>query len=140
MSGQNSNLREHKPSLTQKPQTEKQCDVFTFQQERAMQDTSKQYINESQQRLLLLLKALAGHEINGLSPAEIKQRIDIPSATLTRDLENLKHAGWAENVPTAPDRVRLSKEPIILAVKHQQGINAMRMRIDETIKQYSNGQ
>lgn len=96
----------------------------------------QQYINESQQRILRIIECLAGHEVGGLSPAEIRQRVDIAPGTLTRDLENLKHSGWIEPSPLAPERLRLGVKPIKLAEQHKNGMSFWRTQLERTIAQY----
>lgn len=57
--------------------------------------SSAKYTNEAQQRLLRLVMLLAEDVVVGLSPAQIAKALDVPPSYVTRDLENLKTAGWA---------------------------------------------
>ena len=56
------------------------------------------YTAESQQRVLKVFDVLFGHEINGLTPSQIAQAVDTSASNVTRDLANLKEAGFAEEV------------------------------------------
>lgn len=59
--------------------------------------TSK-YIAESQQRVLKTLDVLFGHEVNGLASGQIAKLLGTSASNATRDLANLKEAGFAEEV------------------------------------------
>jgi DNA-binding IclR family transcriptional regulator len=56
--------------------------------------------NKAQQRLIAVLEALVGYEINGLSLTEIATALGITPSVALRDLRNLEATGWAENIPT----------------------------------------
>ena len=62
--------------------------------------TDSKYLNSSQQRILGLLRCLAGNEIEGLAPGDIAKLNGCSAPDVTRDLDNLKHAGLAEQLPT----------------------------------------
>ena len=53
------------------------------------------YTNAAQQRLLQLIDLLAGHELAGLAPTEIARALGCGAPVVTRDLDNLRTAGWA---------------------------------------------
>ncbi|KAF1043218.1 MAG: hypothetical protein GAK35_02310 [Herbaspirillum frisingense] len=53
------------------------------------------YTNEAQQRILKVVMLLAEDVITGLSPTQIASELSVPASYVTRDLENLKTAGWA---------------------------------------------
>jgi DNA-binding IclR family transcriptional regulator len=57
------------------------------------------YTNAAQQRLLQLVNLLAGNELAGLAPSQIARDLDCNASVVTRDLDNLKTAGWAEQTP-----------------------------------------
>lgn len=78
---------------------------------------STDYINAAQQRLLQLIDLLAGHELQGLAPAEIAKALGCSASAVTRDMANLQTAGWAEKTPKG-ERWRLSPHPIQLALRH----------------------
>lgn len=54
------------------------------------------YTNAAQQRVLQLIDLLAGHELQGLAPAEIARALGCTAPVVTRDLDNLRTAGVAE--------------------------------------------
>jgi len=54
------------------------------------------YISEPQQRLLTVLHALAGHELEGITVTQISQQTGLTTATVTRALRNLEAQGFAE--------------------------------------------
>ena len=56
----------------------------------------RKYQNLSQQRVLKVLDTLFGHEITGISPAELCKITGLTPTQATRDLANLKAFGWAE--------------------------------------------
>jgi DNA-binding IclR family transcriptional regulator len=58
--------------------------------------SDNRYINAAQQRVLLMLTMLAGHEVHGLLPSELAKALRTSNSNITRDLANLKEAGLAE--------------------------------------------
>lgn len=94
------------------------------------------YINATQQRLLRVITALAGHEVHGLTPKDIATQVGCSGPQVTADMANLVEAGWAERVPDT-DRWRLSPKPIQLALRHMQAMDMARSRLDETTNRYS---
>ena len=62
------------------------------------------YTNAAQQRLLQLIDLLAGHELAGLAPTEIARALGCTAPVVTRDLDNLRTAGWAELHPAIADQ------------------------------------
>lgn len=87
------------------------------------------YTNAAQQRLLQLIDLLAGHELQGLAPGEIAKALHASAAVITRDLDNLRSAGWAEQTPQG-GRWRLSPHVIQIGLRYsaalQAGAQAMR--------------
>ncbi len=57
------------------------------------------YTNSSQQRILKVVLAMFGHEIDGLAPGQLAKLAGITAGNATRDLDNLMQAGWVELVP-----------------------------------------
>ena len=60
----------------------------------------EKYISASQQRVMDLIRTLAGNEIEGLAPSQIAAINACSPSEVTRDLANLKHRGWAEQIAT----------------------------------------
>ena len=57
------------------------------------------YTNNSQQRILKVVLAMFGHEIDGLAPGQLAKLAGIKPGEATRDLDNLMQAGFVERVP-----------------------------------------
>lgn len=53
------------------------------------------YTNEAQQRILKVVVLLAEDVVMGFSPTQVATELGVPASYVTRDLENLKTAGWA---------------------------------------------
>lgn len=53
------------------------------------------YTNDAQQRLLKVVMLLGEDVITGIAPAQIAKALNVPASYITRDLDNLKTAGWA---------------------------------------------
>lgn len=81
------------------------------------------YTNAAQQRLLQLIDLLAGHELAGLLPNEIAKALAVGASTVTRDLDNLRSAGWAELTPKG-DRWRLAPHVIQLSLRYAAALDA----------------
>lgn len=81
------------------------------------------YTNAAQQRLLQLIDLLAGHELAGLLPGEIAKALAVGASTVTRDLDNLRSAGWAELTPKG-DRWRLAPHVIQLSLRYAAALDA----------------
>ena len=81
------------------------------------------YTNAAQQRLLQLIDLLAGHELQGLLPGEIAKALAVNASTVTRDLDNLRTAGWAELTPKG-DRWRLAPHVIQHSLRYAAALNA----------------
>lgn len=94
------------------------------------------YLCAPQQRLLMLVLCLAGNEIDGLAPAQLAKLNQCSPSHVTRDLANLKHAGWAEQIP-ATGRWRLGPQPVQLAMRHMAALDRARHRLDETQNRFS---
>lgn len=94
------------------------------------------YTHDGQQRILRLIQLLAGHEITGLTPGEIAKQQGCASSMVTRDLDNLKTAGFAELVAET-QRWRLGPAVTQIAVKYLAGIDRAERRLEETKQRYS---
>lgn len=81
------------------------------------------YTNAAQQRLLQLIDLLAGHELQGLLPGEIAKALAVGASTVTRDLDNLRSAGWAELTPKG-DRWRLTPHVIQHGLRYSAALQA----------------
>lgn len=78
--------------------------------------TAKTYpLGQSQRKTCELFKLLAGHEVYGLSPAEIAAGLGVNAPWVTRNLHALATTGFVELVPVATTRWRLGMAFIQIA-------------------------
>lgn len=56
------------------------------------------YDSPAQQRILRALLVLAGNEFQGVAPGELAKAMNTTPSTATRDLHNLREAGFAEQI------------------------------------------
>ena len=100
------------------------------------------YACDAQQRLLFVQSALAGHEVNGVTLTEITnawaQRAGKVNQknNIFRDLQNLRLAGYAEQLPDS-DKWRLGPRVVQIALAHMQAIERASVRLQETRQRYS---
>lgn len=94
------------------------------------------YTNASQQRILGAIKALAGHEITGVAPAVLARELGCTAACITRDMDNLRTAGLAEQVPET-GRWRLGPSVVQIALAHMSALDRAERRLDEVRGRYS---
>lgn len=94
------------------------------------------YTNAAQQRLLQLIDLLAGHELQGLAPTAIARALNCSGAVVTRDLDNLRTAGWGERTPDQ-ERWRLSPHVVLISLKHAAGIRAGQQNINDVVQRFS---
>jgi DNA-binding IclR family transcriptional regulator len=96
------------------------------------------YTHDGQQRVLRLVMLLAGNEITGLAPADIARQQECSASCVTRDLDNLRSAGWAEQVPET-QRWRLAPQVVQIGIRHMTALDRATARLDETKQRYSRG-
>lgn len=77
-------------------------------------DTS-QYISDQVQRTLRVISAMAGSEVQGISPKEIGKRANISASNVTRVLANLEAQQFAERLPSDKKRYRLAASLVQIA-------------------------
>lgn len=94
------------------------------------------YISDAQQRILQLLRCLAGNEIEGLAPGDVAKLNQCSPSQVTRDLANLKHAGMAEQLP-ATGRWRLGPDVVQIALRHMTALDRAQTRLDEIKNRFS---
>ena len=115
-----------------------------------MSETTKQpqtkatnYHCEAQQRILFVMMALAGHEVDGVSLTEIAVALSNRTGktagsqknNVFRDLQNIKLAGLAEQLPDS-ERWRLAPRLVQVAQAHQRHLDRVSARIDEVRQRY----
>ena len=98
--------------------------------------TEGKYISDQQQRLLQVIRTLAGNEIEGLAPGDIAKLVPCAPSQVTRDLANLKHFGWAEQLATT-GRWRLGPQIVQIATRHMTAIDRASKKLDEVANRYS---
>lgn len=94
------------------------------------------YTHSGQQRILGVIKALAGHEITGVAPAVLAREVACSAACITRDLDNLRSAGLAEQVPET-GRWRLGPSVVQIALAHMGALDRAERRLAEVRSRYS---
>lgn len=99
---------------------------------------AEKYISDSQQRLLRVVMALAGHEVNGVAPGQLAKAAECSPSQITRDLANLQAAGWAEQVPELRTW-RLGPAPVRLAMAHMTGMDRVQRRMGEVRSRFGAG-
>lgn len=95
------------------------------------------YTNDGQQRILRLVKLLAGNEITGMAPSDIARQQECSASVVTRDLANLREAGFAEQVPDSGGRWRLAPTVVQIAVAHMTALERAETRLTEVRNRYS---
>lgn len=93
------------------------------------------YTNAAQQRLLQLIDLLAGHELQGLTPTEIGRALGSAAPLVTRDLDNLRTAGWAELRPGGKTW-RLAPHAIQTSLRYAAGLQAGGQNLRDTQRRY----
>lgn len=94
------------------------------------------YINDAQQRVLTELHLLAGHELHGLAPGEIARELKVSPGTITRDMANLKEAGYAEQIPETC-RWRLGPKVVQIGLKFQNALARAEARVADISNRYT---
>lgn len=94
------------------------------------------YTHDGQQRILRLVMLLAGNEITGLAPADIARQQGCTASMVTRDLDNLRTAGFAEQVAET-QRWRLAPEVVQIALRHMAAIDRAEQRLAETRNRFT---
>lgn len=98
--------------------------------------SNERYRNEAQQRLCRLIQLLAGNEFNGVAPSDLAKALKTNPSNITRDLSNLKDAGFAELI-TDTGRWRLGPKLIQVALAFSEHVGQMSDRLAELKTRYS---
>lgn len=93
------------------------------------------YHNTAQQRILKVMLALAGHEVEGLKPTALAKGLNVPAANITRDLENLLIAGLAEKLESGA--WRLAPKLVQVSISYSSNLDKARRKLDEVTNRYS---
>ncbi|URX63276.1 ArsR family transcriptional regulator [Luteibacter anthropi] len=96
------------------------------------------YINAAQQRVLKLLGLLCGNEVHGLAPGEIAQALRTSPSNVTRDLANLREAGFAE--PLDNGRWRVTPRMGQFALRILSALDDAGRRVEEVRRRFQAGE
>lgn len=94
------------------------------------------YTNTSQQRLLQVIRVLAGNEFDGLPLSAIAKAIDHSAPGTLRDLENLRTAGFGEK-DERTGHWRLGPKLVQIAIAHFDHIDRTESRFNDLKNRYS---
>ena len=94
------------------------------------------YTNDAQQRLLKVVMLLGEDVVTGLAPTQIAKELGVPAPYITRDLENLKTAGWAFQQEDT-GRWLLGAKPGALGVKVMSSIDRAQRKVDEVRNRFT---
>lgn len=98
--------------------------------------SDNKYTNEAQQRLLAVVMLLGEDVITGLAPAQIAKALNVPASYVTRDLDNLRTAGWAvQNEETG--RWLLGTKAGALGVKVMTSIDRAERKVAEARNRFT---
>lgn len=98
--------------------------------------SDNKYTNEAQQRLLAVVMLLGEDVITGLAPTQIAKALNVPASYVTRDLDNLRTAGWAvQNEETG--RWLLGTKAGALGVKVMTSIDRAERKVAEARNRFT---
>lgn len=97
------------------------------------------YTNDAQQRILKLVVLLAGNEFVGLSPSEISKSMGVSPAAVTRDLDNLRTAGMADQIPDT-GRWRLGPKLVQIGLAFASHIDKQQRMLTDLTTRYTRQQ
>lgn len=118
------------------PAVSDEPDTLILPKRPTMSQPTTSYTNEGQQRILRLINVLSGHEITGRAPSDLARETDCTASTITRDLANLKEAGFAEVVPET-GCWRLSPQLVQIAIRHMAALDRAAQRLEEVRSRFS---
>ena len=99
-------------------------------------NADKKYTNDAQQRLLQVVMVLGEDVIHGFSPTQIAKALNVPPPYITRDLDNLKTAGWViQNEETG--RWTLGAKAGALGVKVMTSIDQAERKVAEARNRFT---
>lgn len=92
-------------------------------------------INAAQGRVLRLVEALAGYEMEGRRLTDLAAELGGSLPMTLRDLQSAAAAGWTEQ--REDGKWRLGPRPVQVAVRFQMALARERERIDECQQRYT---
>lgn len=97
---------------------------------------SHAYENPAQQRVLKIMLALFGHEVDGLSPSQIAKLVDTTASNVTRDIYNMIEVGVVERI-SHNDNLRISPRVGQKALQLLNQLSLASQRLDEIRNRYT---
>jgi DNA-binding IclR family transcriptional regulator len=94
------------------------------------------YTNEAQQRLMRVVLALFGDVVAGYPPSALAKAVGCSPSVITRDLDNLRTAGWADREEST-GHWRLTPRLPQQAIKVFNSIDTAQRRVDETRNRFT---
>lgn len=94
------------------------------------------YDNDSQQRILRALTVLAGNEFQGIAPGDLAKALKTSPGTATRDLHNLREAGFAEQIQET-GRWRLGPKLVQISISFSTALERAQSRLGELHNRYT---
>lgn len=88
-------------------------------------------------RTTQVLRALSGHNHNGLPNAAIARAIECSEPTTLRTLQQLSEAGLVERVPGEDKRWRLTAFLVQIAIAHQHEVAREEQRLTDFNQRYT---
>lgn len=91
----------------------------------------------SQQRVVLMLKTLAGHELDGMTNSDLVKAMGVNASIISRDLALMREIAFVEPVPEMQGRWRLGPAFVQIALAHANHVRQMEQRLGEVEQRYS---
>lgn len=102
-----------------------------------MTEPNSAYISDQVQRTLRVIRAMTGHEIHGMSPAEIAKLVNTNPVNVTRTLANLEAQKFVERLPKNDSRWRLSAAFVQIANTVSLNFNTAQQQLQQDQHNYS---
>lgn len=87
-------------------------------------------------RVVRIVNALAGHEVDGVSNAQLAESLRCTPSACLRTLQVLADEGWVEQFPETK-RWRLGPRPVQVALAFTQGLDRAESRVAEVRQRFS---
>ncbi|AWI78607.1 hypothetical protein CEW87_04055 [Parazoarcus communis] len=97
---------------------------------------ASRYDNAAQQRILRAVVVLAGNEFMGIAPGELAKALGESPSTATRDLHNMKEAGFAEQIQET-GRWRLGPKVVQISYAFSTELARAESRLAEVKNRYT---
>ncbi|WP_198301549.1 IclR family transcriptional regulator [Vitreoscilla filiformis] len=86
-------------------------------------------------KTLRALQALAGHEVHGLSPADLAERLKVAPSWISQVMPALEAEHWVERIPDT-GRWRLGVAPVRIGLTAAQHLQRARTELDSLTSRY----